>query len=97
MEEWKRLVKETITKPERLAQILEVDVEAIKRVHKEFPLRVNPYYLSLIQEKGDPIWKQIIPDVHEITSDGFEDPLAEEEDSPICAPCRAGQEAEEKK
>ncbi|MBM3239105.1 KamA family radical SAM protein [Candidatus Poribacteria bacterium] len=83
MEEWKRLVKETITNPERLAQILEVDVESIKRVHKEFPLRVNPYYLSLIREKGDPIWKQVIPDVQEILSKGVEDPLAEEEDSPV--------------
>jgi lysine 2,3-aminomutase len=83
MEEWKRLVKETVANPERLAQILEVDAESIKRVHKEFPIRVNPYYLSLIQEKGDPIWKQVIPDVQEILSDGVEDPLAEEEDSPV--------------
>jgi len=32
MEEWRRLVKETITKPEELAKILDVDVEEIKRV-----------------------------------------------------------------
>lgn len=83
MEEWKRLVKETITNPEELAQISDIDVEEIKKVHKEFPLRVNPYYLNLIREKGDPIWKQVIPDVCEIISDGIEDPLAEEEDSPV--------------
>ncbi|MFQ6040982.1 MAG: KamA family radical SAM protein, partial [Candidatus Poribacteria bacterium] len=83
MEEWRRLIKETITDPEELAQILDVDIEEIKRVHEEFPLRVNPYYLSLIQEKGDPIWEQVIPDIHEIVSDGLEDPLAEEEDSPV--------------
>ena len=83
MEEWQNLVKETITIPEKLAQILDVDVEEIKRVHKEFPLRSNPYYLGLIEEKGDPIWKQVIPDIHEILGDGFEDPLAEEEQSPL--------------
>ena len=83
MEEWKRLVRDTITNPEELAQILDVDVEEIKRVHKEFPLRINPYYLSLIQEKGDAIWKQVIPDACEIISDGLEDPLAEEEQSPL--------------
>lgn len=83
MEEWRRLIKETITDPEELAQILDVDIEEIKRVHEEFPLRVNPYYLSLIQAKCDPIWEQVIPDIHEIVSDGLEDPLAEEEDSPV--------------
>lgn len=83
MEEWRRLIKETITNPEELAKVLDVDIEEITRVHQEFPLRVNPYYLGLIQEKGDPIWKQVIPDIHEIVSDGFEDPLAEEEDSPV--------------
>nr|MBC8234109.1 lysine 2,3-aminomutase [bacterium] len=83
MEEWKSLVRDTITNPEELAQILDVDVEEIKRVHKEFPLRINPYYLSLIQEKGDAIWKQVIPDACEIISDGLEDPLAEEEQSPL--------------
>jgi len=82
MEAWRRLIKETITKPEELAKILDVDIEEIGRVHKEFPLRVNPYYLSLIQEKGDAIWKQAIPDAQELISTGAEDPLAEEEDSP---------------
>ncbi len=102
MEEWKRLIRETIRNPEQLAEILDVDVEEMRRVHKEFPLRINPYYLSLIQKKGDPIWKQVIPDVHEIIAEqseaanggeaprsgrlfsfGVEDPLAEEEDSPV--------------
>jgi len=83
MEEWRRLVKETITKPEELAKTLDIDIEEIARVHKEFPLRVNPYYLSLIQEKGDAIWKQTIPDAQELVSTGVEDPLAEEEDSPV--------------
>ena len=83
MEEWRRLIKETIAKPEELAKILDVDIEEIASVHKEFPLRVNPYYLSLIQEKGDAIWKQAIPDAQELISTGVEDPLAEEEDSPV--------------
>jgi lysine 2,3-aminomutase len=83
MEEWQRLVKETITNPESLADILAVDVEELKKIHKEFPFRVNPYYLSLIEEKGDPIWKQVIPNIREILSDGFDDPLSEEEQSPL--------------
>lgn len=82
-EDWRGLVNETVTSPEELARILEVDIEKIKPVHKEFPLRVNPYYLSLIREKGDAIWKQAIPDSQELKSNGVEDPLAEEEDSPV--------------
>jgi lysine 2,3-aminomutase len=83
MEKWKWLVKESITRPEDLAAVLEVDVEEIKRVSKEFPLRITPYYLSLIREKGDPIWKQVIPDIQELSGEGYDDPLHEENDSPV--------------
>jgi lysine 2,3-aminomutase len=45
---------------------------------------INPYYLSLIREKNDPIYRQCIPDTREITQDsGFEDPLNEEGLSPF--------------
>ena len=47
-------------------------------------MRINPYYLGLIRHKGDPIYKQCIPDVLEITDErGLEDPLNEEGSSPI--------------
>ena len=46
-------------------------------------MRVNPYYFSLCKFKGDPIWKQSIPDINElIDEEGLEDPLCEERDSP---------------
>jgi lysine 2,3-aminomutase len=49
-----------------------------------YPLRINPYYLSLIQELGDPLWKQVVPDEKELLDTmGMEDPLAEEEHSPV--------------
>jgi lysine 2,3-aminomutase len=83
MEKWKWLVKESITRPEDLAAVLDVDVEEIKRVSDEFPLRITPYYLSLIREKGDPIWKQVIPDIQELSGEGCDDPLHEESDSPV--------------
>jgi lysine 2,3-aminomutase len=83
MEEWQRLLHETITDPEKLARFLDADIDEIKAVHKEFPLRINPYYLSLIEEKGDPIWLQAVPDIREIGDTGLEDPLAEEENSPV--------------
>jgi len=48
-------------------------------------MRINPYYLSLIQKKGDPLWLQAIPDIRELENDsGAEpDPLGEESQSPV--------------
>ncbi len=83
MEEWQRLIHETITKPEVLARYLDIDVEEVRAVSEKFPFRINPYYLGLIEEKGDPIWRQAVPDLKEIEGNGFEDPLAEEHHSPV--------------
>ena len=83
MDEWKRLVRDTVNTPEKLAAALDVDVEEVRKIHEEFPIRINPYYLSLIEEPGDPIWKQVIPDSREMVHTGVEDPLDEEHDSPV--------------
>jgi len=47
-------------------------------------MRINPYYLGLIRKPGDPIYRQCIPDIREISDEaGVEDPLNEEGDSPV--------------
>ena len=53
-----------------------------------YPMRVNTYYLGLIQKMNDGIWKQAIPDVHELEHymDLSEDPLDEEGDIPLGGP-----------
>jgi len=84
--EWKELVRNTINSPEKLAAHFpehELDLEELRRVHKEFPIRVNPYYLSLISKPNDPIWKQVVPDSRELVSGGYDDPLGEEDDSQV--------------
>lgn len=83
MDEWKTLIRETIKTPEELAETLNIDLEEIKSVHDKFPLRINPYYLSLIKEKDDPIWKQAIPSHLELQGSGVNDPLEEEHNSPV--------------
>jgi lysine 2,3-aminomutase len=85
METWKSLVRQSITSPDELAAALDIDAEELRRVQKEFPLRINPYYLGLIREKNDPIWRQAVPDMQELRGSGDCDPLHEEHDSP--APC----------
>ena len=71
------------TRRKKLAAAFDVDLEEMRRIHKEFPIRINPYYLSLIEEPGDPIWKQVVPDPRELISTGVEDPLHEEDDSEV--------------
>ena len=85
MEEWKRLVRDSVNTPEKLAAIFDVDIEEMRRVHEVFPIRINPYYLSLIEKPGDPIWKQVVPDSKELVRTGVDedDPLHEEDDSEV--------------
>jgi lysine 2,3-aminomutase len=47
-------------------------------------MRINPYFLKLIQSPGDPIWKQAVPDIAELSDSVCEaDPLDEENLSPV--------------
>ena len=58
----------------------------IDEVSKEFPFFSNEYYTGLIQEKDDPIWKQIIPSIDELNDPNYymSDALAEDgDDSPV--------------
>jgi len=81
---WVRLVKESLTKPEEIAELTNQPVELIRQVTEIFPARINPYYFSLIERKDDPIWKQCIPDIKELSPVGFIDPLNEEKHEHGC-------------
>ncbi|MEM5799188.1 MAG: KamA family radical SAM protein [Candidatus Aenigmatarchaeota archaeon] len=75
---WQRLVSESLTKAEDIAEFTNQPIELIEKVVNIFPARINPYYFSLIQKENDPIWKQCIPDIKELSPIGFVDPLNEE-------------------
>lgn len=84
METWRKLLQNSVTSAEELSKKFDIPIEDIKAVANEFNIRITPYYLSLIKEKGDPIYKQIIPDKRELEDTAlFEDPLAEDQDSPV--------------
>ena len=60
----------------------------LRDVIAKYPMRVNTYYLGLIEKMNDGIWKQAIPDVNELEHymDLTEDPLDEEGDIPLGGP-----------
>ena len=83
---WEELLKKSVVDEEQLDLICKgsIDKEKLKAVIKKYPMRINPYYLSLIKQKDDPIWKQCIPDTNELEDiEGSEDPLCEERDAPV--------------
>ncbi|MBN2422838.1 KamA family radical SAM protein [Candidatus Woesearchaeota archaeon] len=60
------------------------EIKQIEKVKRKYPMKVSKYYLDLIKEKNDPIWKQCIPSIEELNDNvNEEDPLHEEKYSPV--------------
>ncbi len=54
------------------------------KVVENFPVRINKYFLTLIKEPLDPLWRQVIPSDEELDgTHGCLDPLDEESNSPV--------------
>ena len=84
MAHWKTLLKKSITAPQHLAGEFPLDTASLEEVARTYPMRINPYYLSLIRHPGDPFWRQAVPDTREIEDAVCqEDPLDEENLSPV--------------
>jgi lysine 2,3-aminomutase len=85
MDDWLRLLTQSVKNGQELgAYFPGTETSEIDEVVKKYPMRVNPYYLGLIKEKGDSIWKQAIPDAREMADAVcVEDPLSEESQSPV--------------
>lgn len=77
--EWKKLLRASISSAEEISDYFGLDPSVIKKVCHQYPARVNPYYLSLIKEKGDALYLQAIPQLVELEDTlCTEDPLHEE-------------------
>jgi lysine 2,3-aminomutase len=84
MEEWQEHLRRSIRRPEDIAERFQLDQAEVCSIDDRFRIQVTPYYYSLIKEKNDPLYKQVIPDPEELREDyGCLDPLHEEEDSPV--------------
>ncbi len=84
MDDWQQMLKNSLTDPEVIAKRFNLNSKELEKIAKEFKIRVTPYYASLIKEKGDAIYKQVIPDPRELAENsGVSDPLSEDHDSPV--------------
>lgn len=84
MEQWQNILKKSLIKAEQISEEFGVGNDIMGKVIAEYPVRINPYFMSLIKEKDDPIYRQVVPDEHEIHDyTGIVDPLNEEGDSPV--------------
>ncbi len=64
---------------EEISKVAGIDKDELKKICSKYPARISRYYLSLIKEKGDGVYKQCIPSSEEIMDIfGQEDPLCEE-------------------
>ena len=84
METWQRLLQASITKPGDLTRKYGIAPGPLEQVAEQYPMRVNPYYLSLIKAVDDPIWRQAVPSEMELKDTVCPaDPLEEENQSPV--------------
>jgi len=84
MEDWKKVLAASITKPKDLAKYLGVDPKEIEDVVGPYPMRITPTVLATIKEQGDAIWRQVVPEAVELDDiDAPDDPLEEDTDSPV--------------
>jgi len=83
-EEWQRLLKQSLKSPEEIARFFHLNPDEVKRIARLFRVQITPHYAGLIKEKGDALYRQVVPDAAELEEkDGAADPLSEDEDSPV--------------
>lgn len=82
--DWHDILAQSITNAEEVAAYLPVAPSRIRSVISQYPMRINPYYLSLLTPAKTAMMKQVVPDIREIQNDSLEkDPLGEESQSPV--------------
>ncbi len=82
--DWRWLLSHGVNHAGAAAAAYGGDPVALAAAEKQFPVRINAYYQSLIREAGDPLARQVVPDARELAdTDGMTDPLGEDEDMPV--------------
>jgi len=84
MNRWQKILAASVTDPSELPGRIRLARDPLRPVAARYPMRINPYYLGLIERADDPLGRQAIPDPAELR-DGVcpADPLGEESLSPV--------------
>ncbi len=82
---WNDLLSSSVVTADQLESHFPVNKEEAQQIIDRYPMRISPYYLSLIRAPHDPIWKQAVPDIAELYDHHglADDPLSEEAQSPV--------------
>ncbi|SFR86973.1 lysine 2,3-aminomutase [Anaeromicropila populeti] len=91
--DWRWQISHTVKEVSTVEKVLNIkfskeEKRNIEETIQKFPMRITPYYLSLIDKKNyknDPIFKQAFPNEKEMNIAKYDmiDPLAEDKDSPV--------------
>ncbi len=83
-QDWRTLVEKSLTRLRGLpAHLVPADRSGAEAACKIYPMRINAYYAGLIQEAGDGLGLQVLPDIRETDAQELlGDPLTEELQSP---------------
>ncbi len=83
---WKKQLAASISQPSQLVTYFNIDPVPLQAAAERYPMLITPHYLNLIEEPGDPIWRQCVPDPLELVADRlFADPLNEAAFAPVPA------------
>jgi KamA family protein len=83
---WERELKRSVTTVDQLKKHFKInkrEEELLRKVVEIHPMRITPYYLSLMDkhDKKDPIRKMEVPSVHELDMSGLYDQSGEKENT----------------
>jgi lysine 2,3-aminomutase len=81
---WPRILSRSLRTPEDIARFFGLDPGQVEKIARHFRVQITPYYAGLIKSKGDALYRQVVPDPAALEEhDGEDDPLNEDEDSPV--------------
>jgi lysine 2,3-aminomutase len=83
MKRWQKSLAKSVDSLEQLAERFGIHPEPLEPVVERYPMKITPYYLGLINEIGDPIWRQCVPDPRELEDSLPIDSYDEAELSPV--------------
>ncbi|MDD2556718.1 MAG: KamA family radical SAM protein [Desulfuromonas sp.] len=85
MEDWQKQNTEALTSAEQLQYRPELEGNGVEKVISTYPMRISPHLVAQIQRADDPLGRQFIPHLDELSPSSAtrDDPLDEERLSPV--------------